>query len=595
MKNFPWLKTLPYLAFLAVGFLLFPATGRDDKYISFWPAYTLAEYGEMINYNGQRVEQSSSLLLVLILAALRGLSGLTLPVLGYATSIACGVLTLSLTGRSAARLSPGNPLWAMGLTATSTYFVYWAFGGMETPLVGLCAVGFVHTLGVLLTSSARDTGALGRFVLATAAYLLVRPESPMVVGCVLAFVTALTALQRFTVPTKTSAPTTPSAALLLKLWGIAAALTGALVAFRLGYFGSPFPQPVAAKAGHAGLGAWVWSTKLGLGYLGRNPLVFPLAAAALLGATRFALDARTRVDFMRASLVGFLLAYGAYLIMSGGGWMEGARMVAHVAPLVALLASDGLIRVLREGPRVAALASVLLALQLLGSVHFAVTESISLPLWETMKVRDLGSRHFAFFERGNREQRRDAAVVEALDGLLAKLPKASLSERPAVLSHNMGMIMFYLERDHPERLATIDLHGLTDRYVTDSAYRDELESWALGLRWNHVSFFRDYDRFARETGAPQPTFMFWNNNTARGGDEWTRELGFRTYLAQRGRVSPDPEQFFHGIEFTANQFWSVREDAAKRLGLPDDALYVDMPTAEREGLGNALGRRKPPL
>src|SRR5689334_2064756 len=51
------------------GALLYTASGHDDSHITYWAARTLAASGEILNYNGERIEQSSTLLLVLLLAA----------------------------------------------------------------------------------------------------------------------------------------------------------------------------------------------------------------------------------------------------------------------------------------------------------------------------------------------------------------------------------------------------------------------------------------------------------------------------------------------------------------------------------------------
>ena len=55
---------------LALAILLFGQGGQDDTYISYWPARALAEHGEIVNYNGLRLEQSSSLSLVVLLSLL---------------------------------------------------------------------------------------------------------------------------------------------------------------------------------------------------------------------------------------------------------------------------------------------------------------------------------------------------------------------------------------------------------------------------------------------------------------------------------------------------------------------------------------------
>ena len=67
----------PALALVLAGLLLFPSAGQDDTHITCWPAYTLSHFGQILNYNGQRVEQSSSLLQVLLLAVLHTRQALT--------------------------------------------------------------------------------------------------------------------------------------------------------------------------------------------------------------------------------------------------------------------------------------------------------------------------------------------------------------------------------------------------------------------------------------------------------------------------------------------------------------------------------------
>jgi len=64
-----WVLVVP-----ALGFLLFGSTGRDDSYITYWVADQFRRTGRIANYNGKAIEQSSSLLHVLVLA---GLSWLT--------------------------------------------------------------------------------------------------------------------------------------------------------------------------------------------------------------------------------------------------------------------------------------------------------------------------------------------------------------------------------------------------------------------------------------------------------------------------------------------------------------------------------------
>lgn len=63
-----------------------PSAGRDDAFITYWAAHAIARFGEIVNYDGDRVEQSSSLLHTVILAILHAVTGVNLPTLGVTVS-----------------------------------------------------------------------------------------------------------------------------------------------------------------------------------------------------------------------------------------------------------------------------------------------------------------------------------------------------------------------------------------------------------------------------------------------------------------------------------------------------------------------------
>jgi hypothetical protein len=128
------------LAVLGLGFLLYVSTGYDDSYISFWPAHTLATSGELLNYNGDRVEQSSSLLHTVLLALLTGTTRISLPILGYWFGVAMGALTLVRAPALVRALGrePSVPLAL--LVASAPPFVYWAFGSLETTLMAYLGI-----------------------------------------------------------------------------------------------------------------------------------------------------------------------------------------------------------------------------------------------------------------------------------------------------------------------------------------------------------------------------------------------------------------------------------------------------------------------
>ena len=132
----------PPTILLLIG-LLFSSTGRDDAHITYWSAYSLSRFGEILNYNGDRVEQSSSLLQVLLLSLIGLLSGAKMVSIGKISSIVFGIASLIAIYRLALKIDSRTAFPTAVLTGTSVYFIYWSYGGLESTLVAftvLCLI-----------------------------------------------------------------------------------------------------------------------------------------------------------------------------------------------------------------------------------------------------------------------------------------------------------------------------------------------------------------------------------------------------------------------------------------------------------------------
>src|SRR4051794_6793825 len=137
---------VPAVLSLLLAVLLFGQGGQDDSYITFWPARTLAEHGQILNYNGVRLEQSSSLSLVVVLALLYKLLPLSLPTVGYLTSLSAALVTMLLAPRIAGRMGLFARAGIVATIGTVGCFGYWATSGMETPLVTASALWVIDEL-----------------------------------------------------------------------------------------------------------------------------------------------------------------------------------------------------------------------------------------------------------------------------------------------------------------------------------------------------------------------------------------------------------------------------------------------------------------
>lgn len=218
-----------------VGLLAYSSSGHDDSHITFFVARELARLGRIVNYNGQPIEQSSSLLFVLLLGALHRLTAVSLPTLGAAVSMLFGALTVLSAGRLARRvdLTLERPVViALGLNPC---LLFWSVSGMETTLAAWLLLSLVSTLH----GYAVESGRLWPVLASTAGALLVRPEAAVVIPSTLVACAVLFHL-------------TSERGAARRVAHIALAsviMVVALVVWRQMTFGMLFPLPVIAKIG----------------------------------------------------------------------------------------------------------------------------------------------------------------------------------------------------------------------------------------------------------------------------------------------------------------------------------------------------------
>ena len=304
----------------ALGIGLYSSAGRDDIHITYWAARSLIEYGDYLNYSGERVEISSSLLHVLTLAAASRLSGLSLPALGGALGLLFSVLALFHTGRLASLLGGPSGLYAMGILATSSYWVYWSLGSLETTYAGWLAVCFVLTAHRFANSQTRWPASWGPVLLSLLGVCLVRPEGGAIVISTtfgaLGYGLLLKWLSRDTARPANPIPIAPLGVLLAMSVGV----TLALGALRLHYFGQWLPQPVYAKTDSLDFArlAQGWSYYQAHVVLSPSMLVLSAAGVAsfgfwLVGGAVGKLTVPVSVVFA----LMYLVASGSFALLSG--------------------------------------------------------------------------------------------------------------------------------------------------------------------------------------------------------------------------------------------------------------------------------------
>lgn len=551
---------LPSTFFLAVGFRFFISTGRDDTHITYWPAYTLARFGEILNYNGERIEQSSSLLHVLVLATFHKLTAVDVVTLGKLSSILAGVATLlllyALTRKSVDR---ATAFAAAMLAATSAYFVYWAFGGLETTLVSVAGTWLVLALGNYLTRTSASSRARSLFpsVLAMAVFALARPESPLVL---LGLVIAANLIWWH----RSSANTVEARALrnrLLAALGAAAAVCALLFAFRLLYFGSAFPQPVTAK--YVGLSPASFAN--GLQYLGSSVfqhgfgIASGLVAAGLACLTLALVEWRARRFTPYTTLTLLLVAgYLAFIVASGGDWMEGGRFLVHVLPLALALVPVAVAKSIRsERPRmlvVALSSTVLVLLQAASLVPYARLESVGTLEWRDMEIaREHDVTSYTWFEKRNRVNMRDTPAIDFIDKLIPQIE----AHRPGpvvLMTGQMGMIPYHVTKNHFGRVRFVDRRGLCDRALTGCEVLRGLGRDARGLHMEYLDYFARRDQLEETCGVPRPDVIF---DHLGGNTQIVAERGYTLVARQWGQID---DTMGLGRHVQASNFVALRTD-----------------------------------
>ena len=500
-----WWSALAVVLFLIVGGALFPGAGRDDAYISYWAAESLAQTGAITNYNSEAVEQSSSLTLVLALGLLRWTSGVSVVTLGWLFGILCGLATIHWTAKLA-RVASNHAKWLPPLLlALSHPFAYWSFSGMETSLQAALALGWVLSVAESLQRPYRPR-AQAKLMAWTLSLLAVRPESPFVLGCVL--LGGMLVL--------------PSRKRLVPAWAAFGVSLGLLLASRGMLFGSLLPQPALAKTGRS----LSETLESGIRYAHTNFEVSALLFLALTVPLHRLWKERTKAQppsQVRILCWLFITAQTGFAVLSGGDWMEGARFFAPALPLAFVLLTCTFGRWKK-----------LLWLSLLVPAStwiFASESSRSLRLNETVQVAFETDR-LSQSEKRNLVHLRDAPMLEAMEQILSARP----SEEPwTVLTGQGGLVLFHSLLEHPRALHVIDRYGLLDRQLLRSPTARASGSSALGLDLSYKYLLEHWDTIFQEAGLKEPDLLFDVGIGIREGNA-LRERGYELVYQQHGEL-----------------------------------------------------------
>ncbi len=517
---------------LAQCLFLYGNTGRDDAFFTYWPAQTLAEHGGILNYNGDRVEQSSTLLHTVLLAAFHKiLPVIELPTLSWMLSITACALTLLATALIL-RNQKVSTISILILAATPS-LVFWSSSGMET--LGSTALFTAILLLCLHEKLSRQQTVL--LVAFTVLAVLNRPETFIVLLC-FGFLAWL--LQRRNHSKWITLLLTTFITIgLVSLW-------------RHFYFDAWLPQPVIAKSSHN----YPANILKGILYLinaGNSITTQCITASGLFFwcASLLYWKHQHRTAIIVAGSLA--LSQIAFILATGGDWMDATRFLLPVLPAMFLCA----LLFLAPWKKLCHFAAVLLfGIALYDSWQFAQKKSTGLAIHERSAAINayipdpILTHNYSTAELQTKDALRDIPQLEHLKGIISKLD--SYPEKINIASIQMGFIPYHLSSNFAGRLKFLDLRALSTRDLSDCHLLNKFPRTENGIKISYDEFFALLPAMNRQCGIAKPDIIYdmgydmrkdvlqnndyiitYRENRIIRGEFSTRSIGSELFVAVR--------------------------------------------------------------
>lgn len=564
-----WFTTSLLLALLllaAQAWWLYGSTARDDAFLSYWPAHTLATTGDVLNYNGERVEQSSALLHTVWLAACaRLLPFVSIPLLGWITSLLGATVTVWLLAQALRReaAAASGVLVLVCLPAV----LFWGNSGMETTAVMALYTALLY---VLLHKRQQPVAIAG----ISAMLVLARPEIFLVLLC-------FGLLNRLLLQSPSSwhsqQQANPHAASTAMILATAVAAAG-VTAWRYHYFGDVFPQPVEVK--NTGLQA---ATLLkGIAYslnAGGSWLARLVLAGGLLAWVLALVSAHPRRQQILTA-GNLLLAQLAFVICTGGDWMEASRFLLPVLP-AAILAVFFMASLWRALP--VWLTVLLCAVGMVDSWKFLRNTTSGFSYWERTKQQQFylagqtPDPVFSAAEEYTKDALRDMPQLAALKTLATWLPQGAPLQ---VMSIQMGFIPYHLSLAQPGRWHFTDLRALSTRDFSNCPVTQSLQHSDTGLKVSYDDMFRLLPQLQAQCGIHKPDVIYDMGWKMRR--EVLEKNGYRAvYLEPRYVNGP-----FSRRTIGSDLFIVVRQELVTQAGLITTQNDTPLTTVSRASANN---------
>lgn len=384
---------LPILAFLGLAYVYLPES-IDDAYITLRYSRNFMQGHGLVFNPGEHVEGFSNLVWMLLLA-LAGKLGLSMPAVMKVGGVASGVATIAVAGRAARQwLESELAVVAVRLIiAVSSFFALWSADGLETSFYTLLV-----TLLVYLAASPRSS--LWHLGVVAGLVALTRPEG-VLFGLIVLVAVAI-----------------------MRSVGDAAKLAAPFFAMAIGYelFRALYFHEWVANTAFAKVRFGPEVAAAGLRYFRsfNERSGYLLAPVAILGAM-----ANLRSPGVRLA-IAFVLAQVVFLTICGGDFMFGYRFVVPVIPCLALLAAGAVAALTPYARRVA------VALLVVVTAGSGYSQFVSLPA-KHISTDNLSYRASVLFD-----------IARFVDGITGASDTVLLSEAGIIPFGTRARIVDYL-------------------------------------------------------------------------------------------------------------------------------------------------------
>lgn len=532
-RGFLWCLPMLWLLVIAAGFMVYGASGHDDAHINFWFAHTLLERSELVNYNGDRVDQATNLLLVFVTTLFARLLPFDLVTSGYLVDVVASVACCSLLTWLARKICPAVAAWPALIALSCTAFLVWIFGGMGSVLTAFCLLTGVAVWWRFIESPLLKPVHYLALLVITLMLVLVRPEMPLVIPVISVYALV------FHWPDAVRRQRCLQI-LLVNLLGCTL-----LFFWQKFYFSSWFPMPVIAKQ----TGNITDRLSYGAIYIAGHGVVNPAVGIALLSSVPVALCLFWKKFFAKPEdgetgarnslwilLIAAFQVYTGFVWTAGGDWMHAGRFIVPVIPLAALFIASGLLVLVRKPVVVHLLLASLVLLGFgLQPLQF-IDGSPGVPVWIRYRM---SPEHVTYspFERYNYEHLRDMQVIDHLGEIIPRLHK-QLGRPVQLMSGQAGMVFYKTAEKFPGMVHYTDFHGLVEGSLTlcpllaESRYRD-----MYGLTWDGYSeYFRMLPALQEKCGVQPPDVLFEMHNIFHEHPDIFTDAGYVLVHEEQGSL-----------------------------------------------------------